>query len=137
MKSNKQRRGEIVAHRRARAEKLRAATHAHDPRALESAGEGTATCNPDRLAYYNSYGVPPFVARGYYVDAAFQCAVCKKQEVWRATQQKWWYEVAGGNVESRAKLCRSCRRKERERRDEARRVHLEGVAKKVAAKRAR
>jgi hypothetical protein len=132
VKSNKQRRGEIVAHRRVRAEKLRASKQGQDPRALGIGGEGTATFNPELLAPYNSYGVPPFVARGYYVDATFQCVVCEKQEIWRATQQKWWYEVAKGNVESRAKLCNSCRRAERERKAEARRVHLEGVAKKAA-----
>lgn len=59
-----------------------------------------------------------------------------EQEVWRATQQKWWYEVAKGNVESRAKLCSTCRRIERERRSESRRVHLEGIAEKLATKRA-
>lgn len=91
---------------------------------------GSAPCNPERLAPYNSYGVPPFVARGCYVDTPFECAVCRKQEIWRATQQKWWYEVAKGHVESRARLCNGCRRAERERREEARRVHQNGVAKK-------
>ena len=93
-----------------------------------------APCNPLLLAPFNSYGVPPFMARGYYADAIFQCAACKKEEIWRATQQKWWYEVAKGNVESRAKLCSACRRTERERRAEARRVHLEGIARKHANK---
>ena len=136
MKSNKQRRTEILAHRRERSEKLVVTAPAHDPRSLESElpdGE-SAPCNPKLLAPSNSYGVPSFVARGYYIDAAFQCSRCQKQEVWRATQQKWWYEVAKGNVESRAKLCNGCRRGERERKAEARRVHLEGVAKKVATK---
>lgn len=93
---------------------------------------GTAPCNPPLLAPYNSYGVPPFVERGYYVDAPFQCCECQKQEVWRATQQKWWYELAKGNVESRANRCNACRRKERERKAQARGVHLEGLAKKRA-----
>jgi hypothetical protein len=133
VKSNNQRRTEIVTHRRERAEKL-AATRARDPRPLELSDGESAPCNPALLAPYNSYGVPPFVARGYYIDAAFQCSGCQKQEVWRATQQKWWYEVAKGNVESRAKLCNNCRRIERERKAQARRVHLEGVATKLASK---
>jgi hypothetical protein len=86
------------------------------------------------LAPVNSYGAPEFVARGYYADLPFRCVACGKDEVWTATQQKWWYEVAKGNVESRAKLCSGCRRAERERKAESRRVHLEGVAKKLAAK---
>ena len=93
-----------------------------------------APCNPALLAPYNSYGQPDFVARGYYVDVAFDCANCGTHQVWRATQQKWWYEVAKGNVESRAKLCRDCRRLERARRVEARRIHLEGLARKRATK---
>ncbi len=133
MKSNKQRRAEILARRRKRAEKARAVSRV-DPRDPVPPEEATALCNPKLLAPYNSYGVPPFVERGYYVDAEFECATCGKQEIWRAAQQKWWYEVAKGNVESRAKLCRNCRRAERERRVEARRIHLEGLAKKRAVR---
>jgi Probable zinc-ribbon domain len=133
VKSNKQRRTEILAHRRQREEKLLAAK-AHEARTMELLNVSTAPCNPELLAPFNSYGVPPFAARGYYIDTVFQCADCQKQEVWRATQQKWWYEVAKGNVESQAKLCNNCRRVERERKAQARRVHLEGIAKKLAAK---
>jgi hypothetical protein len=134
VKSGKQQRSEILADRRVRAEKQAAARTVRVPRGSELDEARTAPCNPAALAPYNSYGVPPFVARGYYVDAEFRCAGCRKEEVWRATQQKWWYEVAKGNVESRAKLCRACRRVERERQAEARRIHLEGVARKLAAR---
>jgi hypothetical protein len=98
------------------------------------AGVEQVVCNPALLAPYNSYGHPDFVSRGCYVDIAFDCANCGAHQLWRATQQKWWYEVAKGNVESRARLCRACRRIERERRDGARRVHTEGLARKRAAK---
>ncbi len=135
MKSNKQRRVEILAHRK---ERLMAnATRAHkDPRGIcvSVNAAGTAPCNPLLLAPSNSYGVPSFVARGYYVDQPFTCVGCRSEEVWRATQQKWWYEVAKGNVESGAIRCRNCRRAERERRDEARRDHVEGIAKKKKKK---
>ncbi len=133
MKSNKQRRTEILAQRQARKARAVPASRVPDPRKT-AVVSGTAPCNPDLLAPYNSYGQPPFVARGFYQDEAFACGTCGKQEVWRATQQKWWYEVAKGNVESRATLCNACRRAERARRDEARRVHLEGVARKNADK---
>jgi hypothetical protein len=111
----------------------RSAPRAEDPRKLELT-DGTAPCNPLLLAPSNSYGVPAFVARGHYADVIFRCTACQKEEVWRATQQKWWYEVAKGHVESHAKLCNPCRRAERERRAEARRVHLEGLARKHADK---
>jgi hypothetical protein len=95
--------------------------------------EGVAV-NVEKLAPNNSYGTPDFVARGYYVDKPFTCEGCGLDQVWTATQQKWWYEVAKGYVYSTAKLCRSCRRCERERRSEARRIHLEGVARKKGGK---
>ncbi|HET9404281.1 MAG TPA: zinc-ribbon domain containing protein [Burkholderiales bacterium] len=91
---------------------------------------GVVRVNAEALAPYNSYGTPLFVQRGYYEDVRFTCSGCGSREVWRAAQQKWWYEVAKGNVCSGAKLCRACRRREQARRDEARRVHLEGIARR-------
>jgi len=90
----------------------------------------TAPVNEALLAPYKSYGVPKFVERRFYVAVPFRCAGCGVAEIWTATQQKWWYEVAKGYVYSTAKLCRPCRRKEQERRDGARRVHLKGLANK-------
>mgnify|MGYP003502850254 CR=1 FL=1 len=51
---------------------------------------------------------------GYYVDRAFVCRGCGQAQVWRATQQKWWYEVAKGQVYSTAVRCRLCRAKDRQ-----------------------
>jgi hypothetical protein len=78
----------------------------------------------------NSYSTPDYVLRGYYLDVPFSCKDCGKAEVWRDTQQKWWYETAKGGVWTTATRCRACRRRERERVAEARRVSLEGKAKK-------
>lgn len=77
-----------------------------------------------------SYSVPEYVTRGYYVDKPFTCKDCVKQEVWRDTQQKWWYETAKGGVWMMATRCRLCRRRERERRNNACSVHLEGLLRK-------
>jgi putative zinc ribbon protein len=131
MKSGKQRRNEIKTKRAARrAEKTKPhQTAAHAPRPF-----GTVRVNEGLLAPYNRYGVPDYVHRGFYVDTPFTCAGCGKEEIWTATQQKWWYEVAKGYVYSTAKNCRPCRRKEEARRAEARRIHLDGVAKKRAGK---
>ncbi len=129
MKSNKQRRRELKElqiKRKAKAIALRENSN------REKIPTDAVLCHSDLLAPSNSYGVPPFVTRGYYVDIPFQCVDCQKQEVWLATQQQWWYEVAKGNVESRANRCRSCRKIEHDRKIEARRIHLEGVAKKLA-----
>lgn len=89
--------------------------------------------NESLLAPHNSYGAPAFVMRGYYVDTPFCCVDCGKKEIWTGSQQKWWYEVAKGFVYSIAIRCRACRRKERARREEARRVHLEGAARQEPA----
>jgi hypothetical protein len=89
--------------------------------------------NPSLLRPTNSYGIPDFVEREFYVDRPFVCKDCGKAEVWTATQQKWWYETAKGDVWTAAVRCRPCRRRERERKAEARRVQLEGMARKRAA----
>ena len=70
----------------------------------------------------------------FYLDYEFTCKDCGKVEVWTGRQQKWWYEVARGEVEQTAVRCRSCRQKEKRRRDEARRVHLEGLERKKRGK---
>jgi hypothetical protein len=126
MKSGRQRRRAIQARRRKARNKREAVSKAAGAEVASAA----LPVNEAALAPYNSYGVPAFVARGYYIDMPFRCAGCGEEEVWTPAQQKWWYEVAKGFVDSTATRCRLCRRKERERRAEARRVHLEGVARK-------
>jgi len=127
MKSGKQRRLEISARRKKRALKRSAIAKAVEWRNTPSR---MVPVNEKLLAPNNSYGAPAFVRRGYYVDIPFRCADCGKEEVWTGSQQKWWYEIAKGFVYSSAVRCRACRRKERARRDEAKRVHLEGIARK-------
>ena len=123
MKSNKQRWTEL---KEKRAAKRTAVKKAVDVRRAV----GGVPVRRDALAPNNSYGHPDFVARGYYLDKPFTCAACGREEIWTASQQKWWYEVAKGYVYSTAKLCRACRGRERDRRLEARRVHLAGIAAK-------
>src|SRR6187431_1800948 len=98
----------------------------------ERTAAGSIRVNVAALAPNNSYGAPDFVERGYYMDEPFKCTACGAAQVWTASQQKWWYEVAKGYVYSTAKLCRPCRRREQARRVEARRVHQAGVARKRA-----
>lgn len=79
----------------------------------------------------SGFGTGPWIPQ-YYEDVSFTCKDCGIHETWTATQQKWWYEVAGGLFETTAVRCRSCRAKERARKSEAKRVHFEGIAKKNA-----
>ncbi len=98
---------------------------------------GRVLVEATRLAPNNSWEEPEFVRRGHYVDQPFSCRDCGKAQVWTATQQKWWYEVARGGLFTVASRCPACRRRERERREEARRVHQEGLAAKQAKRQKR
>jgi Probable zinc-ribbon domain len=131
MKSGKQRRIELKAKKQARIEKrnnpvIQPVTTAW------AAEKGWIPIDRTAFAPHNSHDVPDFVQLGYYFDRPFDCVGCNSPEIWTAAQQKWWYEEAKGNLFSIAKLCRSCRQKEQDRRAEARRIHLEGIAAKVA-----
>jgi hypothetical protein len=44
-----------------------------------------------------------------YFDREFICVDCGSREVWTARQQQWWYEEAGGYIDSIAVKCRECR----------------------------
>lgn len=134
MKSGKQRRSEIQAKRIRRVERKRRQKVAA---IVGKFRDATVPCNPLRLAPNNSYGIPSFVEQGYYCDVSFKCKDCGVTEVWTAAQQRWWYEVARGDVWTSAVRCRSCRARERRRKAEARHVHLEGLKRKEALKKKR
>ena len=87
---------------------------------------GAVPANHAELAHNNTYGLLP----RFYVDRVFVCRQCGTEEVWPAERQKWWYEVAKGNINTDAVLCRACREAKKTKKNEARRVHLEGVAKR-------
>lgn len=89
---------------------------------------GAALADPKELAHNNTYGRLPL----FYVDKVVVCRQCGKEEVWPAERQKWWYEVAKGNINTTAVLCRACREKEKQKKDAARHVHLEGLKKKIS-----
>jgi hypothetical protein len=84
--------------------------------------------NPKNLRPTNSHDTPEFLKRGYYVDMPFNCKSCGTAQVWTETQQRWWYEIAKGDVWTIAVLCRPCRKREQARRAAAREVHLAGLA---------
>nr|AIA16700.1 putative zinc-binding domain protein [uncultured bacterium] len=98
-----------------------------DPR-RDPAPQGAVPADLAELAHNNTYDLLP----RFYIDRAIVCRRCGTEEVWPAERQKWWYEVAKGNINTDAVLCRSCRETEKTRKAEARRSHLEGVARKRA-----
>ena len=121
MKSGRQRRAEIDLKRAKSREKVAS-------RSRQEALRNNVMVNPALLRPTNSYSIPDFVERGYYVDRPFRCKDCGKAEVWSPTQQKWWYESAKGDVWTTAVRCRPCRRRERERVAAARVVSTAGLA---------
>lgn len=63
------------------------------------------TADSSKLAHINSYGALP----EYYIDRAFTCRSCGKQEIWRARDQKWYYEETKGHIDAMAVECHDCR----------------------------
>jgi hypothetical protein len=49
----------------------------------------------------------------YYRDELFVCKSCGKLETWTALQQRWWFEIARGLIDSTAVACRACRKAKR------------------------
>ncbi len=123
MKSGKQRRLEIKAKRLQRAKQAVCVDTTEDvcPRP-----EGAVEANIDILAQHNnSYFLPLF-----YVDRPYKCRDCGNEEVWTAKQQKWWYEIALGDINSFAVRCRSCR-KERRTEKELQKAHMAEMAERL------
>ena len=90
-------------------------------------GAHRVAVDPSKLNMGNTYSAAPV----YYYDIEFTCKDCGSVELWTAAQQKWWYEEVGGYFFATAVRCRPCRQRERDRRAEARRVHLEGIHRKT------
>lgn len=128
MKSNKQRREEL---RKRHEKKVERAAAPGRERLLADIDAGRAI--PVNGSAVVSRSVMPKVPK-YYRDTTVVCRDCGKTETWTATQQKWWYEVAKGEIESKAIRCRACRAIERDRKKSVREVHLAGLEAKAEMK---
>jgi hypothetical protein len=60
-----------------------------------------------KLQHINTYGLLP----DFYIDRPFTCRDCGKEEIWRARDQKWYYEEAKGHIDANAVRCHACRTK--------------------------
>ena len=103
MKSGKRRRQEVREKRRKKAEALIKVDAYSDVSNLPQVGAIQA--DHKQLEHNNTYGLLP----NFYVDKPFVCRDCGVKEIWTAKQQKWWYEVAKGHIDSTAIRCRRCR----------------------------
>ena len=127
MKSGKQRREEIKAKRLVR---LKAARSPNPFVPTKTVPLGAVAVDLAQLAHNNTYGLLP----SFYIDTPFVCKDCGAHEIWTAKQQKWWYEIAKGQIDTRAVRCRPCRLLERARIEDARRVSQAGMALKIEKK---
>jgi hypothetical protein len=59
----------------------------------------------DKISHINTYGGVP----DFYLDRPFVCRRCGKTEIWKATDQKWYYEEAKGHIDAGAVECHDCR----------------------------
>ncbi|MCG6891342.1 MAG: zinc-ribbon domain-containing protein [Gammaproteobacteria bacterium] len=90
------------------AKQLRAAEHVLNLNPLQRKTHPSAIqADPNKLAHINTYGSLP----EYYVDQPFTCRKCGKREIWKATDQKWYYEEARGHIDAKAVECHDCRTK--------------------------
>jgi hypothetical protein len=133
-KSGKQRRAELRAARERR-QNRRSSPALPVPGATLMAGRamGIVPVDPTRLQPNNSYSVADFMQRGFYQDMAFRCIDCGADGVWTAERQRWWYEMAGGDIFTTARRCAHCRAVERQRKEAARQSALAGKLRKLAA----
>ena len=58
-----------------------------------------------QLSHINTYGSLP----EFYLDRPFACRKCGKREVWKARDQKWYYEKAKWHIDAKAVECHDCR----------------------------
>jgi hypothetical protein len=125
MKSGRQRREEILDRRRQRARIAKRSSFA-PWREPDRVPAGAIPAEQANLLHDRTYGPRP----RFYVDQPFTCVECGTEEVWTASDQKWWYEEAKGKIATRANRCLACRRRRRLRRAQERRIHIEGMVAK-------
>ena len=100
VRSNKSKRAELQTRREANRK-------GEERERRETVPRGAVAADRTKQVRNNSYSPPP----AFYVDQPFDCRDCGKAEVWTATQQKWYFEVAKGSLYGRAVRCRACRQK--------------------------
>ena len=81
------------------------------PEAQRKTHPSAILADPKWLGHINTYGALP----EYYIDQPFICRRCGKRQIWRARDQKWYYEETGGHIGARAVECHDCRLEKRAR----------------------
>lgn len=74
------------------------------PRFLRTLSGGAVKADRSKLGHNSFLNIPYF-----YSDRPFRCRLCGKRQIWKARDQKWYYEEIKGHIEARAVHCYDCR----------------------------
>jgi hypothetical protein len=121
MKISKQRRAEIKATRLKKAQNCKMDVYSHP------IPDSALKANRAELVTVSIPEIVKFPL--FYVDKPFKCRECGTLEVWTAKQQKWWYEIAKGTIETTAVHCKACRL-EIKRKNQEQKEHMKEMANK-------
>lgn len=75
------------------------------PKEIQRQHPSALRADPAKLDHINTYGCLP----EFYMDKPFRCRDCGKEEIWKAAEQKWYYEEAKAHTDATAVRCRDCR----------------------------
>ena len=76
------------------------------PAASQRSHPSAIAASRNKLRHINTYGDLP----EFYIDRPFRCSDCGKEEIWKAADQKWFYEEAKGHIDAQAVRCHVCRK---------------------------
>lgn len=76
------------------------------PETIQRNHPSAAVADRSKLDHINTYGSLP----EFYIDKPFRCRDCGKEEIWKAADQKWYYEQAKGHIDATAIRCHDCRK---------------------------
>ena len=86
----------------------------HAPAMSSHFFSGVVRMNYDSVIRANidkqNYSVTP---RHWYVDAIMKCEACRQEFLWSAKEQRLWFEEYGFWIDSVARHCPRCRKKNR------------------------
>ncbi|MEO0797075.1 MAG: zinc-ribbon domain containing protein [Verrucomicrobiota bacterium] len=80
--------------------------------------QGCYPVDPDKVS--QNFG--GLIRQAFYTDLEFDCCDCGVRSIWKASDQRWYFEESENksNIYGRPKRCRPCRLKEKGRKDDAR-----------------
>jgi len=75
------------------------------PEEVQRRHSSALLADQSKLEHINTYGWLP----EFYIDKPFRCRDCGKEEIWKAADQKWYYEETKAHMDATAVRCHDCR----------------------------